>query len=726
MSQIKHHSMIINSITINNFQSYYKDITIEFGKGLNLIIGNGGKGKSKLFNAFYWVLFGDIYITSEGWCSTKLLPRSASGSLNRYEFINKKILSEAKVGEVVSCSVLLELTDDNKNQFQIERSVSAKRKDSDNWDEVAAWAVSEESVKVTFETRTGTKTVVDDIAEGKIAELFPEGIRGYIWFQGESLDTLIDFRKKENLKDAVNHISYYPYYEKLSEIISLAKRKIEKAESTHLKEANRQNQEAKALISRRDYLRSCIDNEEANKKRIEGIIDQIKIALADDEGKISGLAGFTGLVKEYDDCEKAIADINNELTNLDNRQRALLPSLWILRGTNSMIRKCKSIIKSHVEEEYTAPEKKYLDNPSRAKLEEILKNKVCYVCGSPVDEEHHEAVEYITNRLRLQEEYLREMEEYTSNLEQSKQFNMFVGKIQDYPDSLLVSLGQIDKQYGDLEDRIEVLLSKRKKLQGKKRELDDKMEDVKRRYNIDPRREAAQTSVLNSNIRASRTNLEKQQGLLRACVASIAENKSKLEVAEKEYAKVASASNVTSVPETGWKHISTFLEAICASVQEKARIELLHKIEERSNEFYEKFTEHDRGYKGMVEIDDDYSIKFDAGLNTSHEDRKKMSIINALLSLNQEAIGTYYPFISDAPTSSFDPDTTHKYLMGIKDIFGQSIIMTKDVVIDSDNYKELFNEKKVSRIFLLTSNTFGKTEGEPQINEVATHVERLK
>ena len=318
------------------------------------------------------------------------------------------------------------------------------------------------------------------------------------------------------------------------------------------------------------------------------------------------------------------------------------------------------------------------------------------------------------------------MEEYTSNLEQSKQFNMFVGKIQDYPDSLLVSLGQIDKQYGDLEDRIEYLISKRKKLQATKHELDEKMEDVKRRYNIDPRREAAQTPVLNNNIRASRANLERQQGLLRTCVASIAKSKSELESVEKEYAKVATASNVTGVPETEWKYISTFLEAICASVQEKARVELLHKIEERSNEFYEKFTEHDRGYKGMVEIDDDYSIKFDAGLNTSHEDRKKMSIINALLSLNQEAIGTYYPFISDAPTSSFDPDTTHKYLMGIKDIFGQSIIMTKDVVIDSDNYKELFNEKKITRIYHLTSDIYGNPEGEPQINEVATHVERLK
>ena len=528
------------------------------------------------------------------------------------------------------------------------------------------------------------------------------------------------------MKDAVNHISYYPYYEKLSEIITLAKRKIERAESNHLKEANRQNIEAKSLISKMEYLRNLIDKEEANTKRIGNIIDQIQIALAEDEGKIKGLAGFTGLVKDYDDCEKAIADINNQLTYLDDRQRYLLPSLWILRGTDTMIKKCKNIIKSHVDEEYTAPEKKYLDNPSRAKLEEILKNKVCYVCGSPVDDDHQEAIEYITNRLRRQEEYLREMEEYTSNLEQSKQFNMFVGRIQDYPDSLLISLSQIDKQYAELEDKIESLISKRKKLQEKKHDLDEQMEDVKRRYNIDPRREATQAPILTNYIRASRTNLEKQQDLQRASIASISKYKSELDTAEKEYSKVASASNVSRVPETEWKNISTFLEDICSSVQEKARVELLHKIEERSNQFYAKFTEHDRGYKGVVEIDDDYSIKFDAGLNTSHEDRKKMSIINALLSLNQEAIGTYYPFISDAPTSSFDPDTTHKYLMGIKDIFGQSIIMTKDVVIDSDNYKELYNDKNISRIFLLTSNIFGKIEGEPQINEVATKVERLK
>lgn len=47
------------------------------------------------------------------------------------------------------------------------------------------------------------------------------------------------------------------------------------------------------------------------------------------------------------------------------------------------------------------------------------------------------------------------MEEYTSNMQLSKQFNMFVGKIQDYPDSLLISLSKIDKQWKDSEDELE-------------------------------------------------------------------------------------------------------------------------------------------------------------------------------------------------------------------------------------------------------------------------------
>lgn len=717
--------MIIRNITIENFQSYYESQTIEFSKGLNLIIGNGGKGKSKLFNAFYWVLFGKIYITGIGWCTTDNLPQSAKFAMQRYEFINKRALFKAQINDKIRASVQIEIEDDKGNDYIIERSVSALRLEGEEWDSNDAWQVGGNMLKVSFDSTTGTKVLNDLLAEDKINELFPDGIRNYIWFQGESLESLINFRNKETLKAAVKHISYFPYYEKLSEIISKSKLKITGIESRKLKEVNKHNSSVKGLLSTIDNLNYKISREEENKKQFETHIETIKIALADGETKISGLASYSMLVKKYKDCENEISKLLSETTRIDEFQREKLPSLWVLRGIEPMIQQCKEIIEKHKEEEYTVPEKKYLDNPSRSKLEEILKDKKCFVCGTEFSE-NDAPYHYITERLRLQEEYLKEMEEYTSNMQLSKQFNMFVGKIQDYPDSLLISLSKIDKQWKDSEDELERYMAQRRRKQDEKRKLDEQIEDIKKKHGVDPVTQAETAGIINSSIRASRSNLDTIQRKLEVSKQTLSNYRSELRIAERELEKLgAKDTTVAKVPETEWKHISTFLEDICKRVQENARKDLLHKIEERANLFYAKFTEHDNGYKGNVKIGEDYSIEFDAGLNTSHEDRKKMSIINALLSLNQEAMGTYYPFISDAPTSSFDLETTHKYLLGIKDIFGQSIVLTKDVDLESDKYLDLQNQSNVSRIYNLESKIYSGDSNRGQ-HEVSTQITILK
>lgn len=720
--------MKIHSITINNFQSYYGEHGIEFSDGLNLIIGNGGKGKSKLFNAFYWVLFGQIYITSEGWCKTDDLYHSSHKALRNYEFINKRALKLANKGEDVTCSVILELFDDHGDLFTIERTIIANRTQEENWDSSLAWTIETSTIKVTYPIITGDKTVTGSMAESKISELFPPEIRGYIWFQGESLDELIDFRNKENLREAVNHISYYTYYDKLTSIISLAKEKIQSKETKKLKEANKNNAAVKSLLSTIDFLEKNILREKSKKESLNEDKQRVELALIEDESKINGIADFSSLVHEYDKCEQEIAVINEKLNTIDEEQRSLLPTSWILRGIDDMIVQCKKIIASHVEVESTAPEKKYLDNPSRAKLEEILYvDHRCFVCGSPVDEAHPHAMQWILDRLRMQDEYLKEMEEWRNNMEFSKQFNIFVGKIQDYPDSLLVNLKGIDKKYQDMENEVESHIAKRRKFYEKKANFDKQIEDIKKQYGVDPKAEVNNTTRLKSNIKVSRGLLDQIKRKIKSCEDAIEDYNKQLTEARLELnAKGGDNCIVTKVAETEQKNISIFLEHICKTVKDRAREELKNKIEERSNDFYEKFTEHDRGYKGRVEINDDYTIEFDGGLNTSHEDRKKMSIINALLSLNQEALGIYYPFISDAPTSSFDPDTTHKYLLGIKDIFDQTIIMTKDVIIDSDNYNEIVSQKNIGRIYQLSSEIFCEENKEPEIHEISTKITPLK
>lgn len=720
--------MKINSITIYNFQSYYGEQTIEFGDGLNLIIGNGGKGKSKLFNAFYWVLFGKIYVTGEGWCTTDNLYQSSHKALKNYEVINKKALYDAELGEQVSCFVRIELTTDNKLHYMIERNIIATRKDATTWDSSGAWTLTPARVTVNYDSSYGTKIETGIMADSRIADLFPEEIRGYIWFQGESLDELIDFRNNQTLKDAVKHISYYPFYEKLTSIISASKIKIERQENTKLKEANKQNANARDLLSEIRNLQTQIESKNKEKEKTQQNIEIIKDTLFADEEKVNGVANFANLSHEYDECEKEIIRINSRLTEIDNEQRRLLPTLWILRGIDKLIMKSQEIIESHVNTEYTAPERKYIDEPSRKKLEEILNtDHRCFVCGSPVDDEHPDTVNWIRNRLKMQDEYYKELEDYRNNLEFSKQFNIFVGGIMDYPEALLRNLSKIDKQYEESESEVEKLFARRNKQRENKLLLDEKIEDVKKQYGVDPHKEAQSVPVLQSNIKASRSILEKQQRLFASFESYINELKLQLTDAERKLKDMGEVTGtVVNVPETEWKNISNFLANICNDVQEKARQELLKQIEKRANMFYNRFTEHDRGYKGRVEITEDYSITFDAGLNTSHEDRKKMSIINALLSLNQEAIGTYYPFISDAPTSSFDPSTTHKYLMGIKDIFEQSIIMTKDVEIGSDKYKDLYGQENVSRIFQLDSQIYRTDLKEPEIWEVSTVVKELK
>lgn len=719
--------MIIRNISITNFQSYFETQSLEFDKGLNLILGKGGKGKSKLFNAFYWVFFGKIYISDIGWRATNGLPTNANFVLQRHELFNKKALFDAKVGDEITLSVTLELEDDKGVLYNIERSAIATRLDYPEWDNANAWRVSDNMLKVIFEGPTGTIIRNNDLAEDQISVLFPESIRDYIWFQGESLDSLINFRKKETLRDAVKHISYYPYYEKLSSIIALAKSKIASLESKHLKEKNKHNTQVTELISKEEYLRTHISSETKKKQKLEEDVAMIEVALAQDETKLSGMASFTGLVAQYKTEENNLRAINDDLTHLDERQRSRLPALWVLRGTQGLIQRAKEIIEAHVESEYTAPEKKYLDNPGKAKLEEILRDGVCYVCGSKVDAEHQHAIDYIRERLRLQEEYLQEMEDFKANLEISKRFNMFIGRIQDYPDTLLLPIGRIDKEFEETENEIEKLVSKRKRVNEKLRDLDEKISEVKKKYGVDPVKQAGTASLLKNSINASRGNLQNLRRQLSACEKTIAELNNQLKQVTKDLATLgAKDSNVNRVEETQWKNLSIFLEDICARVQEKARKKLLEQIQERANQFYARFTEHDNGYRGKVEIGNDYSIAFDAGLNTSHEDRKKMSIINALLSLNQDAIGTFYPFISDAPTSSFDPETTHKYLRGIKDIFHQTIIITKDVEEGSDNYNDLFNESNVSRIYTLNSKIHGSITGDPGIHEVSTQIERKK
>ena len=51
--------MIIKNISLENFLCYYGLKEFELSKGLNIILGNNGEGKTKFYEAIDWLFNGD-------------------------------------------------------------------------------------------------------------------------------------------------------------------------------------------------------------------------------------------------------------------------------------------------------------------------------------------------------------------------------------------------------------------------------------------------------------------------------------------------------------------------------------------------------------------------------------------------------------------------------------------------------------------------------------------
>ena len=722
--------MIINSIKLKNFQPYYREHLIELSEGVNLILGPSGKGKSTLFNAFYWTLFGRLHYTDDGWCE-----RTSRGWMNvnnptaarvapSIDIINSRALCEQKGTEAVEMYVEITLTTDKQQyygqkRYIITRSITAHRIDSDDWNSDINWQLSNDKLSVSYDTNTGTIFKDDIEAEEIIRALFNPNIRNYIWFQGESLNKLIDFKDPSTLAAAVKHISYYPAYENMLKTVNQAIRKVSKDEQTKIATANKQNQKIKDLLSEIDKIQNNLDfaiQERENNIDKKEVLQQ---KLVENETKIRTLANFSSLVAEYAECEAKVKEALKEVANTDLALKIKTPN-WCLRGIGGLIEEARNIISKYTEKEFTAPVAKYVDEPGKTKLEQILRDKKCFVCGTEF-EDGGDQYHYILERLKTQEEFYHELEEYKRNLESSYLFTIFIGKIQDYPDRIERSIKSIDETYSKLSTKLDTQIATKNKWIERKRSVDEKIDRVKAQYGIDPVKQASNVSIIEGNTQLNRTSIDKLTTQIEVLDKAIDKYTADLRRLKSELS--GSQAGINDVVETKWREYSEVLLPVCKKVQEEARYDLLNKIRETSNELYEKFTRHDDGYKGIIEINDDYTFKREPGLNTGHNVRKKMAILNAMLMLNQKAQGVYYPFIADAPTSDLDTVSTHKYLLGIQDVFKQSIIMTKEIRVGTKECKDLLEQDNITRVYEIEHKDGGAN---PERHEVYSILRRIK
>jgi hypothetical protein len=107
--------LIIKELSIKNFKSFYGDHVFGFSKGINVIIGGSGIGKTNFCNAIEFALFGAVGFTSNKYTSAK---EQYSG------LINKRRVEEAdSERDWIGCDVKL-LFEDENDEYMLDRSYS--------------------------------------------------------------------------------------------------------------------------------------------------------------------------------------------------------------------------------------------------------------------------------------------------------------------------------------------------------------------------------------------------------------------------------------------------------------------------------------------------------------------------------------------------------------------------------------------------------------------------
>jgi DNA sulfur modification protein DndD len=694
--------MLIKSIKLKNFQCYYGDKhKINFTEGLNIITGSIASGKSKLFDAFYWVLNDKIFVTGKEWVSTKGLGISLVNDKAKYESQSVDDLIETSVEIVVKTTA-------GRNtkpiEYTIRREYLISRRTMKDCFDSSTWTTSTPTLTVEYVNHKNSNHEIAQGQEAKeiIENLFPSKISPYIWFQGEALDKLIDFDNKGTLRRAIDYISYVPLYKTMNNIITTVDNKISK---TARKEIGKLSGNVKLY----NELSRQIEEKKKSIKNNKQLLEAKSITLGERsdqmeevESALSALAEFPKLSEEKIEINNDLININNDIERLDIIERKRFSSLWMLYGTKSSLQTAADRLiefedhrQSLISKEYELPE----DVPGDVYLNKMLKNELCMICDRPAkkDSEAYNNIKGKLNR-KIKPEYLTPENEQINT--EVLTFKAKLGSLSRNYDSIKIEIIAHKQKLDDLYEERNIF---KDKLQA----VNDDINKLYTKRGIDVSegakthsRKHGEYKTLNEEIRNLNRKIEAYKASLRDAEMQIAK-------LESEQSKIQRVNTDVNVIEEEIEKYTKYLVNHISEIEQKEYNKLIDQIESEANMNFEQITSVNRTIDGKIKIDRETFRVLNVNeegrelqnYNTGHYTLMKMCIINAIISLTNDYKDESYPFITDAPTSNLDDKATFAYLESISGTFEQSIVITKD--ISEDEIEEIKQKDYINSLFFL-------------------------
>jgi len=652
--------MIIKHIEIENFRCYEKQ-EFHFSKGANIILGQNNSGKSKLFDAFHWVLFNEIYSTEKRkWFATKDIFE---------EIPCKRSLKKIK-GSNLKTRVLLKIDMDNDSgnnyqKLEFERSLISKKVDN-KWETSRSFALR---VSTIDKDTSDFKDLYDKEAQGKISEFFPEKLKHYFFFQGEGINKLMSMHSRSDFAKALESLSKVEIFKKMQ--ISSKKVKVGYhddyvSKQSHDKETQKKKEDLSSDIAGYDEDIEKVKSNLKNEQNELVIVSKLKEELED---RVLKYNDVRDVLVEQKEAQIQIKRKNEELEDYKANNVETLINDWIYAGTQDLF---DSFINIYTEEKEKG---RYPEPVTQEYINEMLTGELCLICNREAPKKSD-----AYNHIRSHIERASKMEELTDYISLVNEASHTLPIINSLKDAFKNYYENIEEIENDIQTARNILASSHERLLSILPKGVDK--DHLKSLNFD-------------QMMSDLVNTQKEESAVKIKIGRFEGNLERLEdlVKKAEIELEEISQSTENEIETARYNIATAVAEHCEDLYTQFNNQLLESIESTTNAYFQDMTKGASARPGTVKIDYLNQQIFTVGedgekmlsMNEGNVVSMQIAFIAGILSVSNDYWNDNFPFIADAPTSKLGGDNKATAVNTMLDIFNQSIIILKDDVPRTDD-----------------------------------------